>query len=113
MSPDRETAPQRLYLLRLRWGLVSLGSLAFLAVRLVGALLDQWVTLRQNADWHLLAPRLSQLKPYPWKVPSSVTTAVLLAIALFACAAALLAIGVREAITAPRAPDEEEPTAPR
>ena len=98
----------RLYLLRLRWGLVSLGAFAFITLRFTLAFLEHWGGFRDRTDWRVLSSRMSQLKPYPWKAAYSGPYAVLLVVLLAGTIGVLLVLGLRDAFASEREADERE-----
>ena len=97
-------SPERLVTLRLRWGLVSLGALAFITTRFAVTFLDQWLGFRLRTDWRVLSSRLSQLKPFIWKASYSGTYFVLLLAMLTITIVVMLVIGIRDALTTEKEP---------
>jgi hypothetical protein len=91
-------ATDRARTLALRWGLVGLGTFAFVVLRFLDDFLNEWVTLRGHTDWRTLSARMSQLKPYVWKTQTSGPVAVALAVVLGVVIAVLFVLGVRDAV---------------
>ena len=96
---------ERLRLLALRWGLVSLGALALVTVRLFTTWLQVWQKLSESTDWRVLSARMSQLKPYPFKAPYLAAYFWALALLLGGALGILFYRGVREALR-PAPPDQ-------